>query len=207
MARAQQDRRKAAFFHKLCCRWHQARPMDGDSVLILNSPIALKLFAKRQLRSRLPPLYNSGPVTSRTRPRQEHADCEGCSFFLSKKRTHVVQRQVATVHGALCAAHLTLDRQHSRTRNHRQHGRTRPRRMQRVIRPATRKMASYTTHKPGVEGNHPRCECLLCKNGLCFLCCYGLFCGTHLQAPLLTKTHVQSDLFSRSSTRRSSRTT
>ena len=35
--------------------------------------------------------------------------------FLSKKRTHVVQRQVATVHGALCAAHLTLDRQHSRT--------------------------------------------------------------------------------------------
>ena len=35
--------------------------------------------------------------------------------FLSRKRTHVVQRQVATAHGALCAAHLTLDRQHSRT--------------------------------------------------------------------------------------------
>ena len=35
MARAQQDRRKAAFFHKLCCRGDQARPMDGDSVLRL----------------------------------------------------------------------------------------------------------------------------------------------------------------------------
>ena len=43
MARAQQDRRKAAFFHKLCCRGHQARPMDGDSVLILNSASALRL--------------------------------------------------------------------------------------------------------------------------------------------------------------------
>ena len=35
MARAQQDRRKAAFFHQLSYREHQARPMDGDSVLRL----------------------------------------------------------------------------------------------------------------------------------------------------------------------------
>ena len=206
MARAQQDRRKAAFFHKLCCRWHQARPMDGDSVLILNSAIALKLFAKRQLPRGFHLCTTVGLSQAALGHVRSMRTVKGAPF-LSKKRTHVVQRQVATVHGALCAAHLTLDRQHSRTRNHRQHGRTRPRRMQRVIRLATRKMASYTRHTPGAEGNHPRCECLLCKNGLCFLCCYGPFCGTHLQAPLLTKTHVQSDLFSRSSTRRRSRTT